>query len=151
MPTKLFYKIMAMSVNKKLLLDQNVHDNNLICALNSVGIRHVKDISWLGFNKEASTKDSEIARKLSVLSRRTPNSGYLFITRNYNDFPNPKGYDVLEIPQNINIRDFVESFKQWLTLMPNNKSQNKIYRAIKSRQKGTTPYVFETINHDKNI
>jgi hypothetical protein len=134
---KLFYRILAMSLDKKIVLDQNVHD--LLPILGEVGARKVYDIGKLGFDPNAETEDSEIHRRLKLAGAKTPNSGILFITNNRKHFKKPEGYDILWVPNKFNIKDLCETIKLWLYAQPK-EPQNKIFVATKMNLKYAAPY-----------
>lgn len=139
---KMFYKILAMPSDKKVVVDQNV--SNLIEPLKSVGVNKVYDVSKLGLDPQSETDDNiQIKKRLKELGKQTPNSGFLFITRNGKHFKNPDRYDVLVLPDKLDIQGFVESFKQWLVLMPSKAAKSKVYKAKKRDSKYSADYVFE--------
>ena len=133
-------KILAMTVDKKIVIDQNLH--SLIDALKDIGIKKVWDISKLGLNPQQPSEDKDIKQRIQKLTEKTPRSGILFITNNEKHFLNPKGYDVLIIPQPFNLTKLVESLKPWIVSLPQ-YHQNQIFRAVRYTGKQGYGYVVE--------
>jgi len=142
--SKTLYRILAMPVRKKIILDQNLHSPTLINALNAVGVDNVYTVEILGLNPHQETSDRDIEKKLIALGKKTPNSGYLFLTKNAKDFTKkPSGYDVLWVPDKINVKSFAESFRPWLSLSVPLKATNKIYKARVARGPSDLGYAFD--------
>ena len=132
-------RILAMAVNKKIVVDQNLHE--IIPSLKKVGISHVWDISKLKLNPNQSTEDKEIIRRLKEEGKQTKNSQFLFITNNEKDFLNPKEFDVLVVPQNSNDANMIATIKAWLTSSVIKQAQNKVFRVYKTTGAGDYGYV----------
>lgn len=137
---RVYYKVLAMALEKKFILDQNCQE--LLEPLKSVGMNRVYTIQKLGFDAQSETKDSVLHKRLKAVGGQTPRSGFLFITKNAKHFKNPDGYDILWIPDKINTREFVESFKQWVINL-RKPAQKVVYQAVKTREKTGRPYSFE--------
>lgn len=133
-------KILAMTVDKKVMIDQNLH--GLIEALKDAGINRVWDISKLGLDPHQHTEDLEIRRRIQKMTQKTPNSGILFITNNEKHFLSPKGFDVLVIPQPYDKAKLVETVKSWIILLPK-RAQNRIFKAVKYNGKHGFGYTIE--------
>jgi len=133
--------ILAMSVKKKILLDEGVRD--LARFLPELGIERVTMIE--DHDLHEGTPDTEIVRKLKQLA--TPKAGYLFITKNGKHFISSiaKQFDVLII-DNVNTADanFLVSFKQFLGTI-GKEPTGTVYKARKSGDRGTPGYIFVPI------
>jgi hypothetical protein len=139
---RIYYKVLSMSVNKKIILDQNCHE--LAGPLNAVNFNKVYTIDKLGIDSQQASNDLVIHKKIKELGAKTPQSGYLFITKNSKHFKNPQGYDILWVPDKINVRDFSESFKQWVINI-RKPARNFIFKTTKTRERGGTPYSIEPV------
>lgn len=137
---RFYYKILAMAVNKKIIVDQNAMD--LLQYFEAVGLTHVKDISALGLDPQKTADDiQQIHKRLKKSAKATPNSNYLFLTRNGKDFPSPDGYDVVWLPSTYNAKDFSEAFKAWVVFTPK-KSANVVYQVKKTNSKYSNRFEF---------
>ena len=142
--SKALYRILAMPVRKKIILDQNIQSPTLMSVLSAVGVDKVYTIELLGFDPNQETEDRDIEKKLTALSRKTPNSGFLFITKNAKDFARkPQGYDVLWIPDKLDMKAFAESIRPWLSLSMPLAPRNKIFKARSARGPSDLGYAFD--------
>jgi hypothetical protein len=142
--SKAFYRVLSMPVHKKIILDQNVQSPELMNALAAVGVDNVYTIAVLGLDPNKETDDRNIEKKMTAFGKKTPNSGYLFITKNAKDFAKkPNGYDVLWVPDKIKVKEFAESFRTWLSLSIPLVARNKIYEARVAGGKYDHGYAFD--------
>ena len=141
---KIFYHIMAMASDQKIILDQNTH--GLKDSLEAVNFNKVYDLSILKLDPQVETDAGVIHKKLKKLGATTPNSSFLFITKNAIHFKNPDNYDVLWVPDKFNPQFLAESIKQWLATQPKRGPKNLILQANKSNSKHTTRYTIEVVN-----
>lgn len=142
--TQMFYRVLAMPSSKKIILDQNLWGTGLVDTLHAVNINKVYNISYLGLDPSATTEDAVIHKKLVKLGKKTPNSGFLFITKNAKHFKSPTHYDVLWVPDKLNLKNFVEALKSWLSLTPL-RATNTVYQANATRSKYSQAYEFTAL------